>query len=131
MEDLGAVLQQARDLVAQNPENPTYLDALGALLYRTGNYEEAAKRLSDAVAAFKKGDADAAPYPRFFLAMTKQKLGDKAEAKRLLADAQAAMDDEMKAYVTWNRRATLELFRREAETEISEPKIGSSATAPK
>ena len=61
--------------------------------------------------------------------MTNQKLGDKAEAKRLLSSAQKAMDEELKTSPTWNRRATLELFRREAETEFSESKIGTSADA--
>jgi tetratricopeptide (TPR) repeat protein len=134
LEDLDAVLQQSRDLVARNPEDRTYLHSLEILLYRTGNYEEAAKRLSEAVAAPEKVGAvitTSKIYPQFFLAMTKQKLGDKAEAQRLLAESQKAMDEEMKAYVPWNRRATLELFRREAEAAVSESKIGTSADPPK
>ncbi len=46
------------------------------------------------------------------------KQGDKVEAKRLLAEAQTAMDAEMKASPLWDCRATLELFRREAEALI-------------
>lgn len=126
LEDLDAVLQQARDLVAQNPGNPTYLDSLGILLYRTGNYEEAAKRLSEGVTAPETGGAGTATsiiYPQLFLAMAKQKLGDKAEAKRLLADAQKAINEELKTSPLWTRRATLELFQREAEAEVSESKL--------
>ena len=131
--DLGAVLKQARDLAAQSPENAAYRDSLGALLYRTGNYEEAAKQLSEGVAIHKKGVASnaSAAYSQFFLAMSQQRLGDKAEAKRIIADAEKAMDEEVKADVPWNRRAALELFRREAKAELSEPNIGTSAVAPK
>ena len=63
------------------------------------------------------------------MAMTKWELGEKAEAKRLLAEAEVAMDKEMKSIPAWNRRATLEIFRREAEALISEINAGSSATA--
>jgi tetratricopeptide (TPR) repeat protein len=118
--------------VAQSHENPKYRESLGISLYRAGKYEGAAKQLSEAAAAYKRdAGTDSTIYPPFFLAMTKQKLGDKAEAKRIIADAEKAMDEEMKANVPWNRRAALELFRREAEAELSEPNIGTSAAAPK
>ena len=114
--------------MAQSPGNPRLHGTLGILLYRTGNYEEAVKQLAEAIASADKNAANTSTtYPRFFLAMTKQKLGDKAEAKRLLAEAQAAMDEEMRTAPDWNRRVTLEVFRREAEAELSESNAGSSA----
>ena len=120
-EDLIAPLKQARDFVAQDPKNPGYRDSLGILLYRTGNYEEAAKQLSEAIDDFgKNADANSwVIYSQFFLAMAKQQLGDKAEAKRLLAEAQTAMNKEVKANPLWDRQAILELFRREAESRIA------------
>ncbi len=120
-EDLIAPLKQARDFVAQDPKNPGYRDALGILLYRTGNYEEAAKQLSEAIDDFDKNPEanNWAIYPQFFLAMAKHQLGDKAEAKRLLAEAQTAMNKEVKANPLWDRQALLEIFRREAESMIA------------
>ena len=107
--------------MVQHPESAAYCDSLGVLLYRTGNYDEAAKQLSEATAAFAK-DAQhdtSVIYSQFFLAMATQKLGDKADAKRLLAEAQAAMDAELKTSPLWDRRIILELFRREAESMIA------------
>ena len=85
--DLSTELQRARELVSQKPGNPTYKNTLGILLYRTGNYEEAAQKLSEAIAAPEQGGAAITTsiiYPQFFLAMTKKKLGDITEALRLL-----------------------------------------------
>ncbi len=51
--------------------------------------------------------------------MTKWKLGDRDEAKRMLAELQAATDKEIASAPLWNRQATLELFRHEAESLIN------------
>ena len=131
VDDLNVPIKIEQDLVSKSPDNLPYLITLGVLRYRAGDYEEAAKRLTETSAAAGKKSTltSSVVNSQVFLAMTKWKLGDKAEAKRLLAEAQAAMDKEMKTIPDWNRRATLEVFRREAEALISETNAGSSATA--
>ncbi len=131
LDDLSLPLQLAKGLVASAPDNSAYLDTLAILQFRNGDFEGAQKQLTEAIsAAGKPGIAQTSiAYPQFFLAMTKWRLGDKAEARRLLAEAQAAAEMDLKTTSTWNRRATLELFRREAESLIPETNAGSSATA--
>ncbi|HZZ26873.1 MAG TPA: protein kinase [Pirellulales bacterium] len=120
MEDVSTPLKQARDLVAQSPENATYRDTLGILLYRTGNYDEAEKCLKEVIASVEKANPaeTSVLYPRYFLAMAKWKSGDQAAARQLLADVESATDEEMKTSPLWNRKATLELFREEARALI-------------
>ena len=53
---------------------------------------------------------------RLFLAMTKWQLGQQVEARKLLAEILPAVDRELDFPASeWNRRATLEILRREAE----------------
>ena len=63
-------------------------------------------------------------YCWYFLAMTHHKLGSSDEAQKWLAKAvewtDNALQDEENT-VTWNRRLTLELLRREAEALIADP----------
>ena len=133
VDDLSAALKVAQGQVAKGPDNPRLLDANGALLYRTGKFEEAAKQFEEVIKAFDKKSVNntSIAYPQFFLAMSKWKLGELAEAKRLLAEAQTAMDEELKTSPMWSRRATLELFRNEAEELINESTaaVGTPAAA--
>src|SRR5262249_55620924 len=119
-DDMSVPVKIAQDLVSKAPDNYQYVNTLGALLYRTENYQEAAKHLSDLIAKVGTDSPikSSAVYPLFFLAMTKWKLGAMDEANRILLEAQTGMDQEMKAAPPWNRRATLELLRREAELLI-------------
>ena len=104
---------------------------LGAALYRAGQYEQAAQRLEESIAAYPSAPADTGfdtlNYQQLFLAMTKWQLGQRDEARRLLAETQSAVDKELQAPSTlWNRRTSLELLRREAEALI-EPKEADEA----
>ncbi|HTQ39418.1 MAG TPA: serine/threonine-protein kinase [Pirellulales bacterium] len=132
VEDLNVPLQVAKDLVSKAPENVTYIDTLGILLYRTANYDEAEKRLAATIAAEENAGSamTSTAYPKFFLAMTKWKLGDKVEAKQLLIELEAATDEEIKTSPTWNRQATLELFRKEAEALIQPENTSVEQTKP-
>src|SRR5262245_16853447 len=98
---------------------------LGAAHYRAGQYEQAAKRLEESIAACRSTTppaADAMNYHRLFLTMTKWQLDEKDEARKLLAETLPVVEKELQsADSSWNRRATLELLRKEAQSLI-EPK---------
>ena len=66
-------------------------------------------------------------FQRLFLAMTKWQLGQKDEARRLLAKTLPDVDKDLQSPSRgWNQRAELEVLRREAETLI-EPKEADEA----
>ena len=131
-DDLQLPLKIAKEISTKAPDNLAFLMSLGAMHYRTRENEEAAKRLSESIGAFDKAGSESTSsiYPQFFLAMTKWKLGDKAEAMRLFAEAQTRMDQEMKTSPSWSRRATLELLQREAKALLSETAARDSVSAP-
>ena len=54
-------------------------------------------------------------YPKLLMAMVHWKLGDDTKSRELFAEVQAKYDDAVNSASSWNRRATLELLRREAE----------------
>ena len=57
---------------------------------------------------------------QLLLAMTNWQLGQRDDARRLLAATQPAIDQWLqKPFVTWMRRAEIELLRREAEALIA------------
>jgi hypothetical protein len=98
---------------------------VGGLFYRAGQYELAAQRLEESLAAYPDDalrDFRTALDKKLFLAMTKWQLGQRDEAQRLLAETLPAIDEWLqKPFNTWMRRAEIELLRREAEALI-EPK---------
>jgi hypothetical protein len=106
------------------------LGVVGGLLYRAGQYEQAAQRLEESLAAYPDDALRAfrtALDRQLLLAMTRWQLGQRNEARRLLADAQPALDEWLqKPFNTWMRRAEIELLRREAEALI-EPKEADEA----
>jgi hypothetical protein len=129
-EDLSAQLKQAEEFVAnkssyQFDHASIDLRVLGGLLYRTGQYEQAARRLNESIAARHddplrafRTDLD----PQLLLAMTKWQLGRHDEARRQLAEIQPALDEWLRSPSNfWLRRAQVEILRREAEALI-EPK---------
>jgi hypothetical protein len=62
--------------------------------------------------------------PRLLLAMTKWQLGERDEACRILRDLQPRIDEGLRSPATsWDRRAVLEIRRKEAEALIK-PKEG-------
>jgi len=96
------------------------------LLYRASQYQEALKRLTEAETAYQPDDktAYAIAYNWVFLAMAHYRLGHVEEAKKWHAKAVQWIDQETQKKpkepaaanpLTWNRRLTLQLLRREAE----------------
>jgi tetratricopeptide (TPR) repeat protein len=106
------------------------LYVLGATHYRSRQFDQAAQRLAESIAAFPSYSApvtDSKNYHRLFLAMTQWQLGQKGDARRLLTDTLPDITEELESPTsTWNRRATLEILRHEAEALI-EPKEANEA----
>jgi tetratricopeptide (TPR) repeat protein len=127
--DPAVTVQLAEKAVASAPKDYHYLNTLGAALYRAGRYEEAVRRLGEAATAYKRDFGFRQPlvYNWFFLAMAHHRLGQAEEARKRLDQAvkwveQAGEEKGKDAAITlpmpWNRRLTLQLLRREAETLI-------------
>jgi serine/threonine protein kinase/tetratricopeptide (TPR) repeat protein len=119
--------------LAKAPANYDYLTTLGAAFYRAGRYEEAAKRLDEAITVYKPEARfrQTVAYSWFFLAMAHQRLGQADEARKWLDKAvqwmdQAGQEKEQdaasKTPMPWNRRLSLQLLRNEAETLIGAAK---------
>jgi serine/threonine protein kinase/tetratricopeptide (TPR) repeat protein len=124
LDDLSLPVKLGEKLVASIPLNERHfgLYVWGAALYRAGQYEQAAQRLEESIAAYPSGPergVDTINYQQLLLAMVQWQLGQKDAARRLLAETLPAIDKELDSPSTsWNRRATLEILRREAETLI-------------
>jgi hypothetical protein len=119
--DLQIPLELAARLVEENPDCAAYQCTLGALLYRAGRYEEAVEPLSRSGDAYAVNPSDqfSTLYPKLLMAMVQWELGEETKSRELLAEVQAQYDDAINSASSWNRRATLELLRREAEALVS------------
>lgn len=121
--DWQAVVQMGEKSLAADPKNCDKLQHLGAVLYRAGRFEEAAKRLIEAEAAFPetKNARSSIIYNWLFQAMSEHRLGRTDKAKEWLEKAikdikQPPQDRPSDgAARAWNRQLTLRLLRREAE----------------
>jgi serine/threonine protein kinase len=132
LDDPTLPVKLAEELVADKtfvePHFALYM--LGAAHYRAGQYEQAAQRLGEAISAFPAGSSPVThsiSYPRLLLAMAKWKLGQTDEARQLLAETLPEVDRELKSPASsWNRRATLEVLRNEAEGLIETEKANEA-----
>jgi tetratricopeptide (TPR) repeat protein len=106
-----ALAERARD---EQPKDPMAVQALGALLCRAGQFEEAVAQLGEADRLLE-GPRTSLIYGRYFLAMAHDSLGYHGEARRRLEEANAQADRALGETLTWNRRLTFQLLRREAE----------------
>jgi tetratricopeptide (TPR) repeat protein len=112
--DLKPLVQQTEGAVAAHPKSgPDHL-ALGALLYRAGQFEPAVEHIRTAL---RLSDPDRSPVGLLFLAMAQQRLGQVKEAGQSLQEAAQAIIPKgvEKGPLTWDRRLEMELLRREAE----------------
>jgi serine/threonine protein kinase/WD40 repeat protein/tetratricopeptide (TPR) repeat protein len=116
-------LNLAERAYADDRKDSDKIRHLGAVLYRTGRFQEAVQRLTEAEAAFKQ-----TPSPQhtivctwLFQAMAHHRLGHTAEAASWLKKAVQALDEPSRetaqdpATMHWNQRLSLQLLRREAE----------------
>jgi tetratricopeptide (TPR) repeat protein len=132
LKDLSLPIKRAEKLAANNSLGQSHLGScwLGAALYRNCQYEQAAEQLEKSIAAYPKDPVpgyDNINYLRLLLPMAKWKQGLRDEARRLLAEALPAVDEEIHSPSTKaHRRAILEIFRREA-VDLIEPKEADEA----
>jgi tetratricopeptide (TPR) repeat protein len=126
VDDWKVPLWLAEQANRRDPKNPlNYSLTFGAVLYRAGRIEEAIQQLEKDAKTFELAGAknlkSSPAYTWFFLAMAHHRLGHVEEARRWLDKAIKWMDQEIQNPSNehsraWNRRLTLQLFRREAET---------------
>ena len=121
--DWPAAVALAEKAVKSDPKSASYLNTLGAVLYRAGQFDEAAKKLKEAEALVSApiGSAKSSPaYTWFFLAMAQQRLRQAEDAKASFDKAVAETDKVLREHeqgiadAPWNRRLTLKLLRAEA-----------------
>jgi serine/threonine protein kinase len=130
--DMSVLVNRADELVAHNSlgKRHVVLYVSGAALFRAGQYDRAAERLEQAIAAYPSDPApgdEVINYLRLFLAMTKWKQGERDEARRMLAETQPALDKELNSpSCWWVYRLGLEVLRSEAVALI-EPKEAGEA----
>ena len=123
----------AERAVKSNPKSITYLNTLGAVLYRAGRWKDALAPLSEAAAPVKQPSEaimSSPAYTWFFLAMAHHRLGHHEEAKKWL-DKAVREADQGTADLPWNRRLTLKLLREEAEALLrpaDKPPAGKEKT---
>ena len=121
VDDYEPVLALATKAVEAQPDSDQFLNTLGAILYRAGRHDEAIERLTelDRRRETADGDVQSSPaYTWYFLAMAHQKAGNAEQAREYLNKANQSTDEVLadeENPPAWNRRATLELLRKEAE----------------
>ncbi len=118
LRDYGPAVRLAERAVAREPARAAYRQALGAILYRSGQFASAMKHLRKAAHAKDAGSSPA--YAPLFLAMAHSRLGNRREARRWLAEGRRIARHELAASPppAWNRRVTLQLLQREAEAMV-------------
>nr|WP_143547803.1 serine/threonine-protein kinase [Rhodopirellula sp. SM50] len=123
VDDYQAPIALARRGVENDPDNQQYLNGLGAILMRAGYYDEAKQQLQKALQA---GDTDntSSSYIHYFLAMTEHHLGNIEAAQEHLNKANESAEEELANDPAWNRRLTLKLLRKEAESQITPAENG-------
>jgi serine/threonine protein kinase len=132
LDDMGMFVERAVQIVVNDSYGQRHvgLYVLGAALYRAGDYLQAAERLEESIDAYPESPApghDVINWQRLFQAMTKWKLGEHDDARRLLAETLPALDKEMQSpSCVWIYRLGLELLRSEAVAMI-EPKDADKA----
>lgn len=115
-QDKEAVLAASRTSYDAHPENVSFLNTLGAILYRQGKFERAIRQLNEASELADKAIKTSPAYTWFLLSMAHQQLGQTEEALEWFTKAKRLSEVELTSEsVRWNRRLTLELFEKEAK----------------
>lgn len=117
IDDYEQVIKLARHAVEKDPGSKQYLYGLGAVLLRAGKYDEAKVQLEKALEAAEKASTSHS-YTQYFLAMTEHYLGHQESAQKHLKSANKSAETELAASPVWNRKLTLVLLRKEAESLI-------------
>jgi len=137
VDDYAPVVRLAEQAVEADPDSEAYLNAAGGIFYRAGRLEQAIERLTEADNLIEDPETASTSLPGcsfdievssaytwFFLAMAHHELGHDAEAEKWFDKAIEWTDKVLREHeqqttrMTWNRRLTLKLFRREAESML-------------
>jgi WD40 repeat protein/serine/threonine protein kinase/tetratricopeptide (TPR) repeat protein len=128
--DFAPALRLAEKALAQGDHNARSHQAVGALHYRAGRWEECVKHFHAAEAAADPQDQTSSAYWYYFLAMAEHRLGHKDEARQWLDKAVAQTDKELRDEAQtsgpdrWVRKATLQVLRAEAEALLRDTAAG-------
>jgi tetratricopeptide (TPR) repeat protein len=125
--DPSRILPLAEKTLGRDPRNGDYLNTLGAVLYRAGQFDPAIQRLLQAQIALREmaKPGQTVVYTHLFLAMAHQRLGHAEKARQWLKQATDQIDRARPARFPWNRRLTLQLLHLEADALI-QPTIDGS-----
>jgi len=119
VEDYTAAIELSRGAVEAEPTNSQFLNGLGAILMRAGMYAEARPYL-EGIISNPDSEATSKTYTHYFLALTEHHLGQADAARIQLRTANELADKEPATSVSWNRRLTIELLRKEAQALIGD-----------
>jgi WD40 repeat protein/Tfp pilus assembly protein PilF/tRNA A-37 threonylcarbamoyl transferase component Bud32 len=131
LRNLPRARQLAEQVVGRWPDEVNYLNTLGVVYYRLGEYERALTTLSASLA--KRRGRDEA-FDLYFLAMAHQRLGQTEQARAAL-DKAVPWHSKPETPLETNNQAELAAFRDEALTVVSATTAssvaaGSSAAGP-
>ncbi|XZE17591.1 protein kinase domain-containing protein [Pirellulaceae bacterium SH449] len=115
--DYTQVIAMCRENHEKDPTDTRFVNALGAVFMRAGQYPEAKQSLEETLAA-SDPEKTLSTYYSYFLAMTHHHLGDQEASREWLQRANTLADEEVGKSPAWNRRLTIELLRKEAEDLI-------------
>jgi hypothetical protein len=97
---------------------------IGVCLLRKGEYEEAAKRLSESIDLPASGQDEAGngemATMKYFLAIARCRLGHKAQARRLLTEANVHASQAGDLQWNWQLRVDLDELRMEVEKALGQ-----------
>ncbi|MCA9061374.1 MAG: tetratricopeptide repeat protein, partial [Planctomycetaceae bacterium] len=119
VEDFVPAIAAGRKAVAQQPENQQYLNGLGGVLLRAGDFDEARTVLLQALQT-RSSETTSLAYTHYFLAMAAHHLGDREDTRKHLEQAKAITDTELASAQSWNRKLTLKILQKEAEELLTQ-----------
>ena len=123
--DYTLALKLAQKAIDLEPENQQYINGLGAVQFRAGQFEQALESFKSATASEESENTSNA-YTYYFLAMTHWKLDQQDPALETLKQANQLASKELGDTdnpPAWNRKLTLELLQEEAEALINAPDL--------
>ena len=118
VKDFEPLVREQTRVIGPDPD-PNLLNTLGGLLYRAGRFEDAVKRLEQAIAS---RDKVGIVHDFLFLAMAHQRLGHGDEARKWLEKSGRAV--EQAEGESWDQRLEMDLLKREAEALLKPPPAG-------
>jgi tetratricopeptide (TPR) repeat protein len=124
--DLALVLRLAEKLATGEARNARSHQAVGAVLYRMGRFEESLKRFDAAEAADHPQGQTSPAYWHYFRAMAHHRLGHEEAARNWLERAGVQTDRDVRDVLQatdpgmWVRQATLDVLRTEAQALVRE-----------